>query len=130
MESPLGQHVVDQVAVQPTAAALERMDIDEAEGEDRGGNNRVELLRGLFVEGDHAVYELGQIIRPRAEMVRDRHSCLTVAFPDKTAFRPQTEIDEAGIADHDALQAQQFVKIDWLPAGLADCAAPPSTDRT
>ena len=64
-----------------------RMDIDEAEGEDRRGNDRVELPRGLPAEGDHAVHDPGQIIRPRTDVVRDRHACFTVAFPDKTAFR-------------------------------------------
>lgn len=58
-------------------------------------------------------------------MVRYRHARFAVPFADETALAMQTETDEPGITDHDALQAQQFVKIDRLPASLADGAAPP-----
>jgi hypothetical protein len=48
------------------------MDIDEAEGEDRGGDYGVEMLRGSAVEADHAINKSGQIFRPRADMVGKR----------------------------------------------------------
>lgn len=58
-------------------------------------------------------------------MARYRHARFAVPFADETALVMQTETDEPGITDHDALQAQQFVKIDRLPASLADGAVPP-----
>ena len=111
--------------MQPAVSVLERVDIDKAECENRRRHDRIELLRGLPVESDHALYESGQMFRSGADMAWYGHARFAVPFADETALVPQTETDEPGIADHDALQAQQFVEIDRLPAGLADGAAPP-----
>ena len=44
--------------------------------------------------------------------------------PTNPPASPQSEIDEAVIADDDLLQAQELVEVDWLASGLADGAAP------
>ena len=125
VESEPGEAVVDQVAVQPAVAVLEGMNIDKAEGENRRGHHGIELRRSLSVECDHAFDEPGQVLWASADVVGDRHARLAIPFADETALAAQSETDETGIADHDALQAQQFVEIDRLPARLADGPAPP-----
>ena len=43
--------MVDQIAVQPAIAVLERMDVDETKGERRGGEHRIKMGRRGTVEG-------------------------------------------------------------------------------
>jgi hypothetical protein len=40
------------------------------------------------------------------------------------AFRTQAKVDKAGIADQEALQAEEFVEIQGVLSGLADCLTP------
>ena len=115
---------MDQVTVYPAVAVLEWMDVDETERQDRGTQYRIELLRNLPVEGDQAADEAGQVFRFRAHVVRDRLLGVSIPLSDKSSLGPQTEVHEARIADHDALQALQFVDVEWVPAGLTDCSAP------
>ena len=95
---------MNQVAVQPAVPVLERMDIGKAEGQHRCGYNRIELLGGFPVESNHALHQPHQIIRPRADVVGDWHTRVAVMFTDKASLCPHTQMDEAGITDHDALQ--------------------------
>ena len=55
--------MVDQVAVQPAVAVRERMDVDEAEGERRGGQDRIEVGRGRAVERHQTVDQRSQGLR-------------------------------------------------------------------
>ncbi len=101
------------------------MDIDEAEGERGGGDDRIERLRRAAVEGDHPVDQEGQVLRPRADMVRQRHPGLAVVLADEAPVRAEAELGKARGAEDYALETQQFVAVERLPAGLADGAAPP-----
>ena len=124
VEAARRQDVMDEIAVDAAVAVLERVNEDEAEGQDRGGNDRIEL-RGL--------------VRSKAIIpsIRDGRSsaraliwsgigvrAVPVMLADKAAFRAQAQIDKAVVADDDLLQAQELVEIDRLAAGLADGAAP------
>ena len=57
-------------------------------------------------------------------MVRDRLLGVPIPVADKSSFVPEAELHEAGIADHDLLQAQQLVEVQRLLARLPDSAAP------
>src|ERR1700757_5067437 len=94
------------------AVAIDKwMDVDEAEGQGGGSDDRIKRARGSAIEGNHAVDEREQITRPGADMVRDRHAGLAVVFSDKAAFLPQSEFHEARIADHDGLEPQQLLDV-------------------
>ena len=45
VEPAFGKNVMDQIAVQPAVAVFERMNVDEAESERRGGEHRIEVGR-------------------------------------------------------------------------------------
>ncbi len=49
------EDVMDEVAVNAAVAVLERMNIDESEGEHGGGDDGVQMLLGAPVESDHAL---------------------------------------------------------------------------
>ena len=51
----------------------------------------------------------------RIDMIGQRHPALPVMLADKPVLPPQAQPDKTGIADDDALQPQQFVKINRLP---------------
>ena len=124
IEPALRQHMVDEVAVQAAVAVLERMNIDKAEGQRGGRHNRVDFERRATVERRHAGDQRRQIFRPGADMVRQRHAGVAIMLADKPALLPQTQFDEARIADDDALQTQKLVQIDRTVSRLADGAAP------
>ena len=60
-------------------------------------------------------------------MVGQRHARVAIVLTDKAAFVAQSQPHEAGVADDDALQPQQFVEIDRTASGFAD-GAPPALD--
>ena len=41
VKAAFGQHVVEQVAVQPAVAVFKRVNIDKTKGEDGGGDDRI-----------------------------------------------------------------------------------------
>ena len=100
------------------------MDIDETECQDSGGENRIEVARRLPVECGQAIDQIGQVFRLRAYVVRERLLGVPSTFADESAFGPETELHEARIADHDALQALQFVDVERGLTGLPDRVAP------
>ena len=118
------RRLVDQVAVDAAVAILEGVDVDEPERQDGGGQHGIELPRRGPLEGDQAGGERWQIFRLGADVGRDRLLRLTIPVADEAAGAAQAELYEAGIADHDALQAAQFVEVERLPAGLADGLTP------
>ena len=105
-------------------AILERMDVDESECQNRSRQHRIEFPCRRPVEGDQAIDEIRQILRPRAYVVRDWLLGVPIPAADKSSFVPETEMHEARIADHDLLQAEQFVEVQRLRARLTDRAAP------
>ena len=94
-----------QISVHSAVAVLEGVDVDEAERQDRGGQHRVDLPRCATVEGCESIYQRGQILRFRTDVIGQRLLCLPVVHADKPALQAQAEMHEAGVADHDALQA-------------------------
>ena len=124
IEAALRKNVMDQVAVNTAVAILEWVDVDETECEDCGGNHGIERLRGTPVEGDHTAYQRRQILRTGADVIGQRHAGFSVMRSDETALPAKSRFYEAGIAEHDMLQAQQFFGIERLPAGFSDGAAP------
>ena len=115
---------MDQIAVNAAVSIFEGVDVDEAEGEDRRGDNRIEALRGAAVERDHAVDQRFQVLGPGADVIGQRHAVVAVMLADEAALLPEAELHEAGVAEHDPLQAQQLIAIKRLTTGLADGAAP------
>lgn len=61
---------------------------------------------------------------PCADMLRQRQAGLAVMLTDEAAFVAKAELYEAGIADDDALQAQQLIAVKRLATGFADGTAP------
>ena len=59
-----------------------------------------------------------------ADMVGQGRARVAVVLADKAALDTQAEMDEARVADDDALQPQQLVKIDRAAAGFADHPTP------
>ena len=57
-------------------------------------------------------------------MVGDRHARVAIMLADKTSFFPESKLDEAGVADDDGLQPQEFFKIDRPPSSLGDGLTP------
>jgi hypothetical protein len=103
---------MDKVAVKPAVSVLERMDINKAEGKDRRRNHRIDMLSCGAVEGDQAINERCKVFVPRTDMVWQRHAAIPVVLANKAAFNAQSQAYEAGVANHDPLQAQEFVKIE------------------
>ncbi|MNU02966.1 hypothetical protein D3C72_2468330 [compost metagenome] len=68
----LGENMMDQIAVQSAVSVLERMDVDEAEGEGCCGENRIEVLCRAAVERGQAVDQRGQVFMSGADMIGDR----------------------------------------------------------
>ena len=106
---PPSRDMMDQVAVEPAIAILKRMDVDEAECEYRRRDDRIKLQRHLPVERNHPFYKPAQVFRSSNDVLGNRHMCFTIMFPDKAVLTSQSETDEAGIPDDNALLAQQFV---------------------
>ena len=96
--------MVDQVAVQAAVSVRERVDIDEAKGERRGCQDRIEMRRSRAVECHQTVDQGLQILRAGADMVGQRHARVAIVLADKAAFVAQSQPHEAGVADDDALQ--------------------------
>src|SRR5258708_25705648 len=119
-----GQNVMHQGAVDTAVAIREWVDIHESEGKHGCGNYRVHLLFGAAVERNHALIKGWQILGPRADVVGNGRTAVTVMLANEAAFLPQAKPDKALIADYDALQAQQFVKIKRCASRLADRPAP------
>ena len=55
---------------------------------------------------------------------RDERAASAVALAHIAAFRAQSKVDKAHIADQEALQAQELVEIQRVLSGLADCLTP------
>src|SRR5260370_41342179 len=119
-----GENVMHQVAVDTEVVILEWVDKHESEGKHGCGNYRVHLLFGAAVERNHALNKGWQILGPRADVVGNGRTAVTVMLANEAAFLPQAKPDKALIADYDALQAQQFVKIKRCASRLADRPAP------
>lgn len=112
IEAPLRQHMVDQIAVEAAIPILERMDVDEAEGEDRCGEHRIEGKRRAAVECCQAADQRGEVLGPCTDVVGDGRSAHAIMRADEATFRAKAETHEAGIADDDTLQALQFRLVD------------------
>lgn len=115
---------MDQIAVQSTVSVLERVDVDEAEGESRGGEDRIEALCRAAVARGQAVDQRGQIFMSGADMIGDRCAGHAIMLADEAALDAQAEMNEARVADDNALQPLQFGAVYRPTAGFADHLAP------
>ena len=90
---------------------FERVDVDKAKCEHRGGDHRIDGSPTTTVEGNQAIYERRQSLVTRADMIRKRRARAAIMLTNKSTLLPQPELDETRIANNDALQSQQFVEI-------------------
>ncbi|MCY1547857.1 hypothetical protein D9M68_839370 [compost metagenome] len=116
--------MMDQIAVQSAVSVLERVDVDEAEVEGCGGENRIEVLCRAAVEGSQAVDQRRQIFVSGADMIGDRCARQPIMLADEATLGAQAEMDEARVADDDALQPLQFGAVYRPAAGFTDHLAP------
>ena len=96
--------MVDQISVLPSVPMLERMDVDEAECDDC-----VEISRGRPVEGDNPFDEIAEVFMARADVLGEG-SAVTIIFAHQSSLLAKPELNEAGIANDAALQAQEFIQ--------------------
>ena len=106
-------------------AVLERVDIDEAEGEAGGGQNRVEPRGDVAVERFEPGDQRRQVFMPSADVIGQGGAGRAVMLANEATVLPQAQMDEAGIADDDALQAFEFCPVDRMAPGFTDDLAPP-----
>lgn len=72
--------------MQSAISILERVDVDEAEGESRGGENRIELLCRASVERSQAVDQRGQIFMSGADMIGDWRARQAIMLADESTL--------------------------------------------
>src|SRR6202034_3557421 len=78
-------------------------------------------------KGNHAVDQRRQVVRLGADMGGDGHARVAIMLADKATFFPESKLDEAGVADDDGLQPQEFFHIDGPSSSLGD-GLPPAPD--
>src|SRR5438094_895523 len=100
------------------------MDIDEPEVKDGGGDNSVHRLSRAMIEGDHAVNKGGQVLRPCADMVRQRQAGFMVVLANEPPALAEPKLYKTRFSENDLLQPQQLFAIKPLAAGFADRTAP------
>ena len=88
IEATLRQDVMDQVTMDTPVAILERVDEDEAERQNRGRNDGVELLGGTDFEGEHPVDQGRKIFGPSAYMLWQWRSRYPVVLADEATLDP------------------------------------------
>ena len=105
-------------------AVLERVDVDEAEGEAGSRQNRVEPRGDIAVECFEPGDQRGQVFMPGADVIGQGGAGRAVVLSNEATLLPQAQMHEAGIADDDTLQAFQLCLIDRMPPGFTDDLAP------
>ncbi len=105
----LRQHVVNQPAVQPAVAILERMHVHEAERHRRGRDDRVHPAgnRQRSIVG-HSREERRQVLGTGADVIRERLARVPVVLADKASLHSQSQLHEPVVPDHDPLQPLQL----------------------
>ncbi len=88
-----------------TVAIFERLNIDESESEDGGGNDIIEYTCRSAVESDHAVNKGRQIFRSCTYMIGKRQTGLAIVLAHKASIFAEAKFQKTRIADNDLLQA-------------------------
>src|ERR1700722_8992690 len=127
IEASLRQNMVDEVTMDAAVAIDKGMDVDKPKSQGGGGDHGIESLRRSLIKGNHAVDQRRQIVRLGADMGGDGHARVPIMLADKATFFPESKLDEAGVADDDGLQPQEFFHIDGPSSRLGD-GLPPAPD--
>ena len=118
---------MDQAAVQAAIPVRQRVDVDEAEGDDGGLQDRIDLF-GIrqpqpVVAGVQRRHEVGNILGPRADEL-GQGVVAVVPFAQKDPVVAIADRGQAIIADQDAVQAVDLGLIEGALAGLEHRASP------
>jgi hypothetical protein len=109
---------MDQAAVQTSVAALERMDLNEAEGSRGRLEHRIEFsLAHALVRRDQPLHHGRKILRARADEFRQRIT-FVIALAKEDAVRPQARLREAHVRDQHGVQPQDLIERQLVLSGL------------
>ena len=117
---------MQQPAMDPAVAVLERMNEGETEREAGRCDNRVQAARfALPGEFQKATHEIREVVRPRADMVWKRRVRVAIPVSHEAATVAPAKAQKAGVAaNHDALQVQERVRGPIGLPSLAECLTP------
>lgn len=102
----------------PPVAVRERVDVDEREGEAGRRDHGVEEAGGIRLEGEEPVHQVRQIFRAGRDVLGQGQAGVAIVLADEASLPAQSEVDEARVADHDALQTQELGEVEAGAAGL------------